>query len=76
MNIILLKLLVNSISAIHRRGGCHDGWVWLGDENQQYTVRSVYIILNRKNQNEKLEVFEKLWKCLELKFGGLCWIDY
>jgi len=42
---------------VQRRIDSQDGWIWLGDEKQQYMVKFGYIILNREGNMERSEVF-------------------
>jgi len=57
----LEEQMINSTLVVQRRIDSQDGWVWLREEEQQYTVKSGYIILNRKSIVERSEVFQELW---------------
>jgi len=57
----LEEQLLNNILVVQRRIGCEDEWVWLGEEERRYTVKSGYIILNKEGIVERSEVFQQLW---------------
>jgi len=54
--------------------------VWVGDE-QEYTVKSGYSVLNMEDEMQTSEAFKLLWglkisPSVVVCLGGYWWIDY
>jgi len=52
---------LDKISKIHWNSEGKDKLIWVGNDEQEYTVKSGYIVLNREDSMQSYEVFQLLW---------------
>ena len=63
--------LINIISNIQGKMGTQDDWLWTTNDNE-YTVRSGYKILNQEDLDESVGSLELIWNIKASPFAPLC----
>lgn len=70
----LHRNLLGQLSNMVLVAGVEDSWIWLGKENQMYTIKTTYQRITEVEGHQVLDFYKILWdRSIPLKVAAFCW---